>query len=140
MPVLMPLLENEIDTQVFGPGWIYESKSQFHTIARRTLLMSNTFFSGDIQKQSAASAKLADFDLGLLAASKPESIERAVNRGSANASRCFELLSGAKLTDSEKEATNGEQFNKECPWLYDNYKSRGMLNGASSNTNNHQAN
>ena len=100
----------------------------------------NTEFAAIRQQNNQLAAKLADFDLGLLAASKPESIERAVNRGSANASRCFELLSGAKLTDSEKEATNGEQFNKECPWLYDNYKSRGMLNGASSNTNNQQAN
>jgi hypothetical protein len=74
------LLENEIDTQVFGPGWIYESKSQFHTLARRALLMSNTFFSGDIQKQSAASAKLADFDFKrLLAARFPKNIHHPVS-------------------------------------------------------------
>jgi hypothetical protein len=66
-------------------------------------------------------------DLGLLAAEKPDSIERAVNRGTVNAGRCFELLSGAELSEEEKNAKDGIAFNKECPWLYDSYKSRGLL-------------
>jgi hypothetical protein len=83
----------------------------------------------DIRRQNARlSDKLADMDLGLLAAEKPDSIERAVNRGTANAGRCFELLSGAPLTEEEKNATDGESFNKECPWLFDTYQSRGLLN------------
>ena len=96
----------------------------------------NTEFAAIRQQNNRLAGKLADVDLGLLAAAKPASIERAVNRGSANASRCFELLSGATLTDSEKEAENGEKFNKECPWLYDSYKSRGMLNDTPANTSN----
>ena len=73
----------------------------------------------EIRRQNARlSDKLADMDLGLLAAERPESIERAINRGTENAGRCFEILSGALLTEEEKNATNGETFNKECPWLW----------------------
>ena len=104
--------------------------------ANAELKRVNTEFAAIRTQNNRLANKLADFDLGLLAAAKPASIERAVNRGSANASRCFELLSGATLTDSEKEAENGDKFNKECPWLYDSYKSRGMLNDTPANTSN----
>ena len=73
----------------------------------------------EIRRQNNRLAgKLADMDLGLLAAEKPDSIERAVNRGTVNALRCYEILSGAKLTEEELNATDGESFNKECPWLW----------------------
>src|SRR5210317_2118590 len=73
----------------------------------------------EIRRQNARlSDKLADMDLGLLAAERPESIERAVNRGTNNANRCFEILSGSPLTEEEQNAQNGEDFNKECPWLW----------------------
>ena len=73
----------------------------------------------EIRRQNNVLAdKLSDVDLGLLAAQKPESIERVVNRGTKNAGRCFEILSGAQLTEDEKNATSGEDFNKECPWLW----------------------
>lgn len=73
----------------------------------------------EIRRQNdRLSNKLADMDLGLLAAERPDSIERAVNRGTVNAGRCFELLSGAPLTEEELNATSGESFNKECPWLW----------------------
>lgn len=62
--------------------------------------------------------KLAKHDLAVLGAGKPGLVERLINRGTVNAGRCFELLSGAALTDKEKEATSGEAFNKECPWLW----------------------
>lgn len=62
--------------------------------------------------------KLATIDLGLAAVNNPDGIGKAVNRGTENAGRCFELLSGADLNEKENGATNGEQFNKECPWLW----------------------
>ena len=87
----------------------------------------------EIRRQNnRLSEKLADMDLGLLAAEKPESIERAVNRGTINAGRCFELLSGAELTEIENNAKDDVTFNKECPWLYDDYKSRGMLTSSTT--------
>mgnify|MGYP003673074899 FL=1 len=107
-----------------------------YAAASAELKKVNAEFAAIRTQNNRLANKLADFDLGLLAAARPESIERAVNRGSANASRCFELLSGATLTDSEKEAENGDKFNKECPWLYDSYKSRGMLNDTPANTSN----
>lgn len=108
--------------------------------ANAELKRVNTEFAAIRQQNNRLASKLADFDLGLLAANKPESIERAVNRGSANAGRCFELLSGADLTEDEKNAENGESFNKECPWLYDNYRAGGLLNDPTNNTSNVEAN
>lgn len=81
----------------------------------------------DIRRQNnRLSSKLADMDLGLLAVEKTESIERAINRGTVNAGRCFELLSGAELTEDEKNATDAKQFNKECPWLWPGPNSDGV--------------
>jgi hypothetical protein len=81
--------------------------------------------------------KLQKIDLTAAALANPSAIERAVNRGTENAGRCFELLSGSPLTDKEREATDGVSFNKECPWLYDDYKSRGLLNNSTTaNTRN----
>jgi septal ring factor EnvC (AmiA/AmiB activator) len=77
--------------------------------------------------------KLQQIDLTAAAIANAEGIERAVNRGTLNAGRCFELLSGAELNDKERNAENGIAFNKECPWLYDTYKSRGLLNKTPSN-------
>jgi hypothetical protein len=63
--------------------------------------------------------KLESLDLGLLGAEKPDVVERLINRGTANALRCFELMSGAPLSEKEREAENGKAFNRECPWLFD---------------------
>jgi chromosome segregation ATPase len=81
----------------------------------------------EIRRQnSRLASKLADMDLGLLAAEKPDSIERAVNNGTANVLRCYELLSGAELTEEELNAETGEDFNKECPWLWPGPNTSGM--------------
>jgi multidrug efflux pump subunit AcrA (membrane-fusion protein) len=73
----------------------------------------------DIRRQNNRLAeRLSDIDLGLIASQRPDSIERAVNRGTVNAGRCFEILSGSPLTETELNATDGESFNKECPWLW----------------------
>jgi hypothetical protein len=81
----------------------------------------------DIRRQNdRLASKLSDIDLGLLAAERPDSIERAINRGTINAGRCFEILSGSPLTETEQNATNGESFNKECPWLWPGPAASGM--------------
>lgn len=62
-------------------------------------------------------------DFGKIAAAKPTSLERAVNKGTVNALRCLEIASGAPLTDAEKNATKPSEINKECPSLANpNYK------------------
>ncbi len=59
--------------------------------------------------------KLADHDIGFLAANKPGLVQRIVNSGTADVGRCIEILSGAALTKKEKEATKPSQINSSCP-------------------------
>lgn len=54
-------------------------------------------------------------DFGLLAAQRPAAIQRIVNRGTRNAFRCLELVSGAQHTEQELAATLSSQINPECP-------------------------
>lgn len=73
------------------------------------------------EKQKADVANLAKKfdkrDIGVLAAEKPELVERLVNRGSTNALRCIEIASGSPLTDAEKNAKTPTEANRECPNL-----------------------
>ena len=78
----------------------------------------NQEFAAIRRQNNVLSDKLAKHDLAVLGSSKPGLVERLVNRGTINAGRCFELLAGAELTDKEKEAKDGNAFNKECPWLW----------------------
>lgn len=78
----------------------------------------NTEFAAIRAQNNVLADKLAKHDLAVLGSGKPSLVERLVNRGTVNAGRCFEILSGSQLTDKEKEATNGEEFNRECPWLW----------------------
>ena len=78
----------------------------------------NTEFAATRAQNNLLRDRLSNIDLGLLAQTRPDSIERAVNRGTVNAGRCFEILSGSPLTDQEREATSGDEFNRECPWLW----------------------
>jgi predicted nuclease with TOPRIM domain len=78
----------------------------------------------DIRRQNQVLAdKLSNHDIGNLAQNKPSLVEKIINNATEKANRCFELVSGAKLTDKEKEAKDGKSFNSECPWLFDRYKS-----------------
>ena len=62
-------------------------------------------------------------DIGQLALAKPESIQRAINRGTTNALRCIEIASGAPLTEQERRANTPSEINKECPSIANpNYK------------------
>lgn len=68
--------------------------------------------------------RLSKHELDALAAAKPVLVETIINNASAAASRCFELLSGASLTEEELNAETPNQFNSECPWLFDSLTSR----------------
>tara|TARA_E500000178_G_scaffold348941_1_gene404932 strand:- start:601 stop:1065 length:465 start_codon:yes stop_codon:yes gene_type:complete len=81
----------------------------------------NSEFASIRRQNQVLSDKLGRHDLGNLAENKPGLVERVINGASDKAGRCFELLSGAELTDKEMEAENGKQFNSECPWLFDRY-------------------
>lgn len=64
--------------------------------------------------------KLQDHELGYLASEKPGLVENIINNASDNAARCFEIMSGSPLTETEKNARNASEFNSECPWLWSN--------------------
>ena len=89
---------------LLGIGYWYYSSSQ----AKISALTFN----------NAKLDKLRDHDIGLLGEAKPALVERIIDRASAKALRCFELLSGAELTTTERNAKNENAFNSECPWLY----------------------
>lgn len=69
-------------------------------------------------QNSALRERLGDHDLQLLATEKPQLVENIINRASENALRCFELQSGAPLTEREINAQTPNDFNSECPWLF----------------------
>lgn len=56
-------------------------------------------------------------DFGAIAAARPATIERLINRGTANAMRCLELASGAPHTEKELAAKIASETNRECPSL-----------------------
>jgi len=56
-----------------------------------------------------------DRDIGKLAIDRTKSVERVINKGADNATRCIEIASGSPLTEEEKNATKKSQINPECP-------------------------
>ena|SRR5210317_524514 len=62
--------------------------------------------------------KLGKHELDVLAKNKPGLVERIINNASGKANRCMELLSGAPLTEEERNAKSAKEFNSECPFLY----------------------
>jgi len=54
-------------------------------------------------------------DIGKLAIDRTGAIERILNKGSDNATRCVEIASGSPLTEKEKNATKKSEINPECP-------------------------
>jgi septal ring factor EnvC (AmiA/AmiB activator) len=79
----------------------------------------NKEFQAIREQNKELSNRLAKHDLGLLGNEKPALVERIINGASNKVGRCFELLSGADLTDEERNAKDARSFNSECPWLYD---------------------
>jgi predicted transcriptional regulator len=79
----------------------------------------NTAFQEVREQNRELADRLAKHDLGFLGSKKPALVEKIINAASDKVGRCFELLSGADLTDNERNAKDAKSFNSECPWLYD---------------------
>lgn len=107
-----------------------ESLQADYATAQNEIQSLNTAYTAIRRQNQRLADKLQEIDLTAAAIANAEGIERAVNAGTVNAGRCFELLSGAELNEKERTAKNDIAFNKECPWLYDTYKSRGLLEPA----------
>ena len=58
--------------------------------------------------------KLSRHDLGVLGIAKDTYTEKVINKGSANALRCAEIISGSELLESETSATKPSEINPEC--------------------------
>jgi len=86
--------------------------------ANEELKKVNAEFAKTRAQNNVLSDKLAKHDLAVLGNAKPGLVEKVVNKASAKAGRCFEILSGAELTETEKNATSAKAFNSECPWLW----------------------
>ena len=56
-------------------------------------------------------------DFGKIAIEKTDAINRIINKGSDNATRCIEISSGAELTEEERNATKKSEINRECPGI-----------------------
>jgi len=93
-------------------------KSNIATANNQITQLNKDF--ADIRSQNNQLAnKLEKHELGVLASRKPGLVTRVINNATEKASRCFELLSGAELTEQEKNATSARNANSECPWLFE---------------------
>lgn len=63
--------------------------------------------------------QLQAVEVDKLSIESPSAAEISINDTTAKFDRCFELLSGAPLNEIEKAATNGQELNSMCPWLFD---------------------
>jgi|TARA_B110000908_G_scaffold21207_1_gene23900 chromosome segregation ATPase len=101
--------------------------------AKAELSSLNEAYTSIRRQNQQLADKLQEIDLTAAAIANAEGIQRAVNRGTENAGRCFELLSGSPLTEKEKNAENEIAFNKECPWLWTGPSPDSMLDTPTNN-------
>ncbi len=66
-------------------------------------------------KFNKVSRVLGERDIGRMAVARPKSIQRIINKGSKDAGRCFEILSGDPLTEKEKLVEKKSASNTQCP-------------------------
>ena len=109
----------KLETAVATSEAAVESLQRNYEKANEELNKVNEEFANIRKQNKTLSNKLGRHDLGNLAENKPGLVEKVVTTATKKANRCFELISGAELTDNEKEAKNGKAFNSECPWLFD---------------------
>lgn len=87
-------------------------------VANRVMKSVNEDFA-DIRRQNAEIRERLDAEeLSKAAAEEPDTVAETLTVDTADSMRCFELLSGAELTEDEKNATTAEEFNTQCPWLF----------------------
>lgn len=95
-----------------------EAMRRDYALQAEQLQAVNAEFAAIREQNQNLIGKLERHDIGLLGEQKPGLVVRIINRATDKANRCFEILSGAELTEKELEAENGNQFNSECPWLF----------------------
>ena len=108
------VLQVELDTEKVALINLTKNYSDL----KKTLEKVNSDFSKIKEQNKILVKKLSDHDIGVLAYSKPKLVGRIINNASQKTGRCFEILSGATLTEKELNAKSGKEFNSECPWLW----------------------
>lgn len=111
---------NSINEQKQTIGFLEESierqRFEFERVQSefRTIREENTNFKEQLEA----------LELSKKAVENPSAVEIILNETTLNMNRCFELSTGATLTDDERNATNAEEFNSTCPWLFDELRTR----------------
>jgi chromosome segregation ATPase len=123
---IQTLSENnaKLETAVQMNEQTIDSLEQSFEESREELRRVNEEFANIRRQNNVLAEKLEEHDLGVLGNAKPGLVERVVNSATNKTNRCFEILSGAELTEEEQNAETPEQANSECPWLFDTDNSR----------------
>ena len=118
---IQTLSENnaKLETAVEMNEQTIDSLEQSFEESRKELRRVNKEFAQIRRQNNVLADKLQEHDIGVLGNAKPGLVERVINRATDRTNRCFEILSGAELTEEEQNAETPEQANSECPWLFD---------------------
>ena len=111
--------QHKLETAITEQNKVLEKQKEDFTAIlesnKKLNVLINTF-KKDLQDLDKRFTK-KNRDIGKLAIDRTKSIERIINKGSANAQRCVELSSGAEHTEEELKATLKSEINPECPSL-----------------------
>lgn len=122
---IQTLSENnaKLETAVEMNEQTIDSLEQSFRESQEELRRVNEDFARIRRQNNVLAEKLERHDLGVLGNAKPGLVGRVVNRATDKTNRCFEILSGAELTEEEKNAETPEKANSECPWLFESSSS-----------------
>jgi len=114
--LLMAVQENEKTIKS-----LRDSASRMQSVLTET----NKKFQKTREENNRLKEILSRHDIGYLASRKPKLVEKIINKGTDDAGRCFEILSGSPLSQSELNATKPSQINKICSNIANpNYKKK----------------
>lgn len=123
---IQTLSENnaKLETAVATNEQTIDSLQESYAQSQEQLRAVHAEFRQIRRQNNVLAEKLERHDLGVLGNARPGLVENVVNRATDKVNRCFEIISGAELTEEERNAESGEAFNSECPWLFDPNNSR----------------
>lgn len=123
---IQTLSENnaKLETAVEINEQTIDSLQESYAQSQEQLRAVNDEFKQIRRQNNVLAEKLERHDLGVLGNAKPGLVENVVNRATDKVNRCFEIISGAELTEEELNAETPEQANSECPWLFNTNDSR----------------
>lgn len=85
---------------------------------RDDFLKAQEAFLNTRRENAKLQEKLLALNLGKITVENLSETETSVNMLQRNLNRCFELETGALWTAEEALAKTAEEFNSECPWIF----------------------